>query len=73
MARENHTLSLHERTGRMFEQQGERAYPHGRNPYNAGTMANERWAKGWHAADNAACARPYITAMGTLGALDGEY
>lgn len=40
-----------------FEAEGRKGYPHDRNPYSAGTMANEHWAKGWHQADNAACAR----------------
>lgn len=38
-----------------FEAEGRAAYPHGRNPYAAGTMANTRWAAGWQQSDNAAC------------------
>jgi hypothetical protein len=37
-----------------FEAEGRAAYPHGRNPYNANTMANERWVRGCHQADNQA-------------------
>lgn len=38
-----------------FEAEGRAGYPHSRNPYNAGTMACDRWARGWHHADNAFC------------------
>lgn len=37
-----------------FMGEGRAAYASGaRNPYNPGTMANERFAIGWHMADNA--------------------
>jgi hypothetical protein len=41
-------MSTHDVTAARFEAEGRAAYPHGRNPYNAGTMAHERWARGWH-------------------------
>lgn len=41
----------------IFEAEGRAAYPHGRNPYNAGVMAAERWAAGWHHAEAADIAR----------------
>ncbi|MET0374000.1 MAG: hypothetical protein ABW128_07045 [Rhizorhabdus sp.] len=58
MAREQHSMSLHDRTAAMFEAQGRAAYPAGRNPHNPGTMANERWAAGWHQADTIEIERP---------------
>jgi hypothetical protein len=50
-------LSAHDFSAACFEAQGRAAYPHGRNPYNAGTMANTRWARGWHQADDATIAK----------------
>lgn len=40
--------NLHDRTAARFEAEGRAAYPAGRNPYHANTMANSRWAMGWH-------------------------
>lgn len=37
------------------EDEGRRAYPHGRNPYMARTAAAVWWANGWHQADAKAC------------------
>jgi hypothetical protein len=48
-------LCPHDAAAARFEQEGRNAYPHGRNPYNAGSMANARWAAGWHQADSATC------------------
>jgi len=46
-------LCPHDLAAARFEAEGRAAFPHGRNPHNVGTMANERWAAGWHMADNA--------------------
>lgn len=42
-------VSLHEQTAARFEAEGRRAFERssGPNPYNAGTMAHDRWAKGF--------------------------
>lgn len=47
----------HDMAAATFEREGRAAYPHGWNPYNPGTMANERWAAGWHQADDATALR----------------
>lgn len=44
-------MNLHERTAAQFEAEGRAAYLTGRNPYKPGTMANTRWAIGWHQAE----------------------
>jgi len=48
-------MCAHDVTAARLEAEGRAAYPHGRNPYNAGTMANERWAAGWHQSDAIVC------------------
>ena len=48
-------LSAHDAAAARFEDEGRKAYPYGRNPHAAGTMAAERWAIGWSQADNVAC------------------
>jgi hypothetical protein len=42
-------MSLHDETAERFEREGRRAYRDGKagNPYRAGTMAHDRWAKGF--------------------------
>jgi len=42
-------MSLHDQWAARFEAEGASAYRRstGGNPYNAGTMAHDRWAKGF--------------------------
>lgn len=42
-------MSLHDQWAARFEAEGKAAFQRssGGNPYNAGTMAHDRWAKGF--------------------------
>jgi hypothetical protein len=46
-------LCPHDYAAAKFEAEGRYAHPHGRNPYKPGTMAHDRFVRGWYAADEA--------------------